>query len=211
LNRELSGTISIVQPDGRTEYWTFSNSTGSFFGEGFNGNPTLTAGIGVTESAKPGDYYPTAIFARNNWGQDSRKSAIEVVWNVRQLTVEPRLASVKWYCEESYSREVRGEGFAGVYSYQYQTDITPAANGGRTFIPLPNAAGPGLSPILPATFSGTIIVDGVSLSVTAGNPTSPTTLQFNGEFEGLVNGYRYWEYGRWQRYELDAHHSAAGC
>ena len=193
---ELSGTISIVQPDGRTEKWTFSNATPNGYYYRYDGEPTFRTGIGVIDDAgnyvspKPGDYFPTAIRVASRGYQRFGQSEIEVVWNVRQLPVEPRLDSVKWY--SSYGHAANNQQYAFyVESYQYQSDVRPAA-GARTFIPLPNAAGPGLNPILPATFSGTIIVDGVSLNVTAGDPTSPTTLRFNGESEGLIRGFRFW-------------------
>ena len=180
---ELSGQISIVEPDGRIESWTFSNAQQSYGTTYYRGQPRLLSGIGIDRPAKPGDYYPTAVQAIDY--DPTSNSEIEVIWNTAQLPTEPTLDAVSWF---------HSNGWVDPRTYYRINDLAVGPSASRSAaISLPNATGPGLNPIIPSTFSGTLLVDGVAFQVSTGGPSSTSNeLFFNGKTTG-----------GWQRGEAD--------
>jgi subtilisin-like proprotein convertase family protein len=172
----LRGRLSIVQPDGRTESWDFSQPDR-------NKQPTFTSGIDST-TAKPGDYYPTAIQASRAGSNAGGNSEIEVSWNVPQLplTNVPTLNDVQW----RQSSWTWGSPFRDKELQVTEPAILPAAPT-TTFIPLPRAAGLGLNEIIASTFQSTLMIQGKALTVTtSGTLANPNQLMFNGNAEGVI-------------------------
>jgi len=156
---DISGTISLVQSDGTKSYWSFTNNGG--------GQPDFT-----NVSVRLGDVYPTAIVVNATGtfflsdGVETAKSTVTVTWSVSALASEPTLETVSW--------QERDGNFAS--GTQSAANLLPSAPS-TAFISLPNAAGPGLNPIIATTFLGNLVVDGVALSVTS---DSTGTLYFGG-------------------------------
>ena len=177
LNQDLklNGKLSIVQPDGRTEYWDFAQPARSQ-------QPVFINGINEN-TAKPGNYYPTAITAGAGYNNTGR-STIEIKWNVPQLplTSVPKMETIEWFNEFSM------EGFVGLYGPNTETAVSPAAPK-TSFIPLPHAAGMGLNEIIASTFQTKLNIQGNDVSVTtSGLLTTPNVLMFNGKSEYLMFG-----------------------
>ena len=172
--RLIEGTLALVQADGRTTKWNFSN-----FG---NGLPVLTSGIGVTTTASVGEMYPTAIgiVDANNSFQNGQKSGVEFSWNVPTLSRVPTIERVAW----SQNHET-GSG------NRTDLNVLPAGPAFEAFISLPNATGPGLNTIIPSSFSGRISVDGQFLfDITT---SRDGTLYFNGQQRGVWRGAGFFE------------------
>jgi len=163
----LNGQLSIVQPDGRTEYWKFTQLASGR-------QPTFTTGIGIDTSPKPGDYYPTSIYAWDGLNPNGL-SEIEVRWNVAQLplTSVPVLEDVQWINNPS------GRTFGPV---NVRESVLRPASPETTFIPLPHAAGLGLNEIIASTYQSTLVIQGITVNVTtSGSLATPNQLMFNGK------------------------------
>jgi len=157
LNYRLSGTISIVEPDGTQEQWTFDSYSGRA--------KWLTTGIGTSKPASAGQYYPTSVTAAGN--------QIQITWNAAQLPATPTVS----YQGVIYSSWYGSRGVS-------HSDAGPAAPAFTTIL-LPNAVGQGLNGIIPSTFSAELTVDGNKFHVTTGGPSSTVnTLLFDGQAVG---------------------------
>ncbi len=190
LDTPLSGSVSILQPDGQVSSWSFNNSNVEQFGTvRALGSPRFVSGVGFDSVVPAGYYYPLTIRALGGPSATS-KSQIEVQWNVPRLPTAPTLNVNEWYRLNSIAFPADGSQAAVV-------DLGPAAPSttplGSLMISLPDAAGAGLNPIIPSTFFGELIVDGVSFRITA--PPNDvgtqrflsdrnTTLLFNGRPTG---------------------------
>jgi len=164
--RLIEGTLALVQADGRTTRWSFSN-----FGSGL---PTLISGIGINATASPGDMYPTAITIvdANDGFARSQRSGLELLWNVPTLSRVPTIERVAWY-----QNHFIGSG------NRTDLNVLPAAPASSAFISLPNATGPGLNTIIPSSFSSRLNVDRqYFFDVTTGKDG---TLYFNGQQRGV--------------------------
>jgi len=161
------GKFSITEPDGRTEEWTFSNG-------GDGQSLRIVEGIGATTPPGVGDYYPTNVQITNKgFGLNPE---VSIRWNVPQLPQVPVLSNMTWH-RDDYNNDRVDEPKA----------IQPSApkSAGGFDLPLANAAGPGLGPIIPSTFSGTLLIDGVLFNVSMTNAGS-TALTFNGNTTGTL-------------------------
>jgi hypothetical protein len=162
--RLIEGRLSLEQPNGTTAFWDFSN-----FGDGL---PRFTSGIGVSTTASTGECFPTsiAVVDANNFFSGTAKSSIEITWNVSSLTRVPSLDRVAWSQNHVTSAGSRTD-----------TNVLPSAVAASARISLTNSTGPGLSTIIPSSFSGRLLVDGVPFDVTS---SRNGTLYFNGQERG---------------------------
>jgi subtilisin-like proprotein convertase family protein len=160
----FEGTLSYPQPGGEVTRWTFTNEKKS--GSVTTYSDVIEISRSGEGTARIGQYYPTAIKVINA-ETDGAAAAVQVTWNVEQLPAAPTLDYVNWNFDDDLIDNYDDVPFAEERREEY--NLKPSAPRTSTFV-LPNAAGPGLNPIIPESFRGTLEMDGVVFQISTDGP-----------------------------------------